>query len=89
MLYRANAIIYFQGDKAETILVLKQGRVELSYEDLQTGQAIREPIQKGEFFGVKAALGRYPHDETAMAVSDCTIVHFNPDKIKNHNFLSL
>jgi len=74
--YRANAIIYFQGDKADGIPILKEGKVELSYEDLETGAEIREPIRTGEFFGVKAALGRNPHDETAMAVSDCTVIHF-------------
>jgi len=75
--YRANAIIYFQGDKADGIPILKDGRVELTYEDLQTGAEIREPIRTGEFFGVKAALGRYAHDETAMAVSDCTVIQFS------------
>lgn len=74
--YRANAIIYFQGDKADGIPILKEGRVELSYQDLQTGAEIREPVKIGEFFGVKANLGRYPHDETAMAITDCTVVHF-------------
>jgi len=75
--YRANAIIYFQGDRADGIPILKEGKVELSYEDLQTGAEIREPIKTGEFFGVKAALGRYPHDETATAMSDCTVIHFS------------
>ena len=75
--YRANAIIYFQGDKADGIPILKEGMVELSYEDLQTGSEIREPVKTGEFFGVKANLGRYPHDETAMAMTDCTVVHFS------------
>ena len=74
--YRAGAIIYFQGDKADGIPILKEGRVELSYEDLETGGEVSEPIQTGEFFGVKAALGKNPHDETAMAVTDCTVVHF-------------
>jgi len=75
--YRSNAIIYFQGDKADGIPILKDGRVELTYKDLQTGAEIREPIRTGEFFGVKAALGRYAHDETAMAVSDCTVIQFS------------
>ena len=75
--YRANAIIYFQGDRADGIPILKEGQVELSYEDLQTGAEIREPIKTGEFFGVKSALGHYPHDETATAITDCTVVHFS------------
>ncbi len=74
--YRANAIIYFQGDRADGIPILKEGQVELSYQDLQTGSEIRESVKIGEFFGVKANLGGYRHDETAMAVTDCTVVHF-------------
>ena len=81
--YHANAIIYFQGDKAEGISILKQGKVELSYEDLQTGSEIREPIQTGEFFGVKAALGNNPHDETALAVSDSTVVIFSVSEFED------
>ncbi len=75
--YRTNAIIYFQGDVADGIPILKEGKVELSYQDLQTGSEIREPVKVGEFFGVKANLGNYPHDETAMALSDCTVVNFS------------
>jgi len=75
--YRANAIVYFQGDKAEGIPILKAGKVELAYEDIQTGAEIREPIKTGEFFGVKAALGNYPHDEIAMAITDCVVIHFS------------
>ena len=69
--------MYFQGDNADGIPILKEGKVELTYEDLQTGAEIREPITTGEFFGVKAALGRFPHDETAMAITDCTVIHFS------------
>ena len=75
--YRANAIIYFQGDKADGIPILKTGKVELAYEDIQTGVKMRESIKMGEFFGVKAALGNYPHDEIAMAITDCLVIHFS------------
>jgi len=75
--YRANAIVYFQGDKAEEIPLLNAGKIELAYEDIQTGAEVREPIRTGEFFGVKAALGNYPHDETAMAITDCVVIHFS------------
>ena len=81
--YRANAIIYFQGDKAEGIPILKEGKVELSYQDLQTGAEIREPVKTGEFFGVQAALGRFSHDETAHALTDCTVVHFSIPEFEN------
>jgi len=75
--YRANAIVFFQGDKAEWIPILKAGKIELAYEDIQTGVEIRESVKTGEFFGVKAALGNYPHDEIAMAITDCVVIHFS------------
>ena len=75
--YRANAIVYFQGDKADGIPILKAGKIELAYEDIQTGAEIRESVRTGEFFGVKAALGNYPHDEIAMAITDCLVIHFS------------
>lgn len=81
--YRANSIIYFQGDKADGVYILKDGRAELTFEDLQTGAEVREPLKAGEFFGVKAALGHFLHDETAMAVSDCTVVHFTVPEFEN------
>lgn len=81
--YRANAIVYFQGDKAEGIPILKAGRIELAYEDIQTGTEVREPIKTGEFFGVKAALGNYPHDEIAMAITDCVVIHFSIAEFEN------
>ena len=75
--YRADSIVYFFGDRTDVIPILKKGRVEIVRQDLQTGVEERETINTGEFFGVKAALGRNPHDETAMAVSDCTVIHFS------------
>ena len=81
--YRANSIVYFQGDKAEEIPILHKGSLELKYEDLQSGAEIRELVQIGEFFGVKAALGHYFHDETALAVSDCTIVYFSVQEFED------
>ena len=74
--YRANAFIYFNGDKADGVSILKQGKVELTHQDLHTGEKIRESVQPGEFFGVRAALAGNLHDETAMAATNCTVVHF-------------
>ena len=66
--YRANSVIYFQGDLGDKIFVLQRGRVTLNYNDIETGKLIREIIQTGEFFGVKSALGRYPREENAVVL---------------------
>ncbi|MBN2874532.1 MAG: cyclic nucleotide-binding domain-containing protein [Spirochaetales bacterium] len=74
--YRANSVIYFQGDQGDRIFVLQSGRVSLNYNDIETGKLIREIIQTGEFFGVKSALGRYPREENAVVLADANVLAF-------------
>jgi CRP-like cAMP-binding protein len=75
--YRSGSVIYFQGDAAENVFVVQNGKVSLVYQDMETGEDVRDAVQSGEFFGVKSALGRFPREENAVAVSDCTIMALN------------
>lgn len=75
--YKTNSIVYFQGDVAERIYILKSGKVSLNYIDIETGQEMHELIQTGEFFGVKSALGRYTREENAVVLSDAQMVVFS------------
>jgi len=77
MTYKANSVIYFQGDVSDRIYILKAGRVSLNSNDIETGEAVRDSIQTGEFFGVKSALGKYPREENAVALSDSHVVVFS------------
>lgn len=75
--YRANSVIYFQGDVvSDRIYVLQQGKVSLNYTDIETSKDVREVIQTGEFFGVKSALGKYPREENAVVLSDAQVLVF-------------
>lgn len=48
--YRANSVIYFQGDVvSDKVYVLQQGKVSLNYTDIETSKEIREIIQTGKF----------------------------------------
>jgi TolA-binding protein len=76
--YRAGAVIYFQGENsAEKIYLLQNGKVTLSYEDIETGENLIDLVKPGEFFGVKAALGRYPEEENAVVFQETTIMVFS------------
>jgi TolA-binding protein len=76
--YRANSVIYFQGDVvSDRIYVLQQGKVSLNYTDIETSKDMREVIQTGEFFGVKSALGKYPREENAVVLSDAQVLIFS------------
>jgi TolA-binding protein len=71
-------VIYFRGENsAEKIYLLQSGKVTLSYEDIETGEDITDLVQPGEFFGVKAALGRYPEEENAIVSGETTIMVFS------------
>jgi TolA-binding protein len=77
MSFKANSVVYFRGDVSEKIYILKSGRVNLRYNDIETGQEINELIKTGEFFGVKSSLGKYPREETAMVLSDSEMIVFS------------
>jgi CRP-like cAMP-binding protein len=76
-LYRANSVIYFQGDVSDKIFILQSGAVSLNYTDIENGKEIHEIIEKGEFFGVKSALGKYPREENALVLSDAQVLTFS------------
>jgi len=76
--YKAGSIIYFIEDKGIDIFVLQKGRIVLISESLDNHSEVREEVSKGEFFGVKSALGLYPREETAQVLTDSTVLVFNP-----------
>jgi CRP-like cAMP-binding protein len=74
--YRSGSLIYFQGDAADKVFILQSGKVNLVYQDVESGEDVHDLVQPGEFFGVKSALGRYPREENAVALQDTTIMAF-------------
>ncbi len=74
--YKSGSIVYMEGDKSETIYILKAGRVVLTTKKVEDKTWVEEKVhvKPGEFFGVKSALGRYPRDETAQTLGDTTVL---------------
>ncbi|MDR2792766.1 MAG: cyclic nucleotide-binding domain-containing protein [Treponema sp.] len=75
--YRAGSVIYFRGDLTEKIFLLQNGSIKLTYVNIETGQDTGELLSKGEFFGVKSALGHYPREETAVVVQNSMVMAFS------------
>ncbi len=75
--YKPDSIIYFKGDKSNSVFLLKQGKVNLIYNDIQTGEEIKELITDGEFFGVKSGLIKYVREETAKVLINSTVIEFS------------
>lgn len=74
--YSAGSIVYFAGDIGEDIYVMQKGRISLISTSLDQKDDIKEDVRKGEFFGVKSALGRYPREETAQVLADSQVLVF-------------
>jgi len=72
--YKTGSLIYARGEEADKIFILQNGKVSLVYEDIETGDDVRDPVQPGDFFGVKSALGRFPREENAIALADSTVL---------------
>ncbi len=74
--YKANSVIYFQGDVGDKIFILKGGKILSKTNDIETKEEINELVAPGEFFGVKSALGRYPRDESVIVLADSEVLVF-------------
>ena len=74
--YKAGSIIYFNGDRGAEVYVLQKGRISLISSSLDHSTEVREEVQRGEFFGVKSAMGIYPREEAAQVLTDSMVLVF-------------
>jgi len=72
--YKHGSIIYFEGEKSNFIYILKSGRVILTSIKIDSGEEVKEEVRKGEFFGVKSAIGKYPREETAQTIGETQLL---------------
>ena len=77
MSYAKGSIVYFEGDKDESIYIIQQGIVILKSIELETGSVQVETLRTGEFFGVKSALAHMPRTETACVADDSMILQLS------------
>ncbi len=84
MTYKPGSVIYFRGDVGDKIYVLKNGRIMLSSEDIETGEEIQERVGVGEFFGVKSAFGKYPREENAQVLSHSEVIIFSVPEFEQY-----
>jgi tetratricopeptide (TPR) repeat protein len=82
--YKKGSVIYFDGEsKNNFAFLLKSGvltRTKLSPESVQPE---RTKLVVGEFFGIKAALGILPRDETIQVATDGVVFLFTPKEFED------
>ncbi|MCH5149231.1 MAG: Crp/Fnr family transcriptional regulator [Spirochaetales bacterium] len=90
--YPPNAIIYFNGDKANSVYLIKEGQIRLEYFDIENGSLIKDTLNTGDFFGVKSGLIHFPREEDAKVIKKSQIIEFSTDDfeqliVKNTNII--
>ena len=81
--YQAGSVVYFAGDTSDRVYILKEGQAQSIFLSEETGYETREPINVGEFFGVKSILGVYPQEDTVQCLSDCTVIILTYEEFEN------
>jgi CRP-like cAMP-binding protein len=71
--YGANRTIFVQGDPADSVWYIQQGKVKLAVTSQQGKEAIVTILGGNEFFGEGCLAGQSLRIATAVAVSDCTL----------------
>jgi len=71
--YGANRNIFSQGESADSVFYLRQGKVKLAVTSKQGKEAIIAILSGGEFFGEGCLAGQRLRMATATAITDCTL----------------
>lgn len=77
--YKSNSIVYFKGDIADRVYILKKGSIVTKSTDLKTNEDHLTMIKVGEFIGVKNVISNQPYSETVSTLTDSELVVFYKD----------
>ncbi len=73
------SVIYFHGENAGEIFLIKSGSVVVS-SDIHLGVEKKHQIDKGGFLGLHSALDKIPRQDDAIAVTDVELIGFDVDE---------
>jgi len=79
--YGEDRIIFRQGDPADAIFYVRQGKVKLTVTSQQGKEAIVAVLGAGEFVGEGCLAGQLLRVSTAVAVTDCTLARIEKSRM--------
>ena len=89
--FKKNQYIYKEGDLAEGMQYLKEGKVKLIKEGIALREQIIRMISKKGLIGYRALIANEPHNGTAIAIEDSEIITVSREilyevLLKNYSF---
>jgi CRP-like cAMP-binding protein len=79
--YRANQVVFSQGDPAKSVFFIDEGKVKLTVISEQGKEAVVAFLGKGEFCGEGCLAGQPRRTAAATAMSNCKIMQLDKDAI--------
>ena len=81
--YRTNDHIFIQGDTANAIFYIKEGKVKLTVVSKQGKEAVVAILRDGDFFGEGCLAGQQVRIATATAISACSVMKLEKALVVN------
>ncbi len=76
-IYAGDQAIFSQGDSADSLFYIQQGKVKLSVVSAQGKEAVIAIMGEGEFFGEAVLAGQVRRMSTAVAITDCVTIRLD------------
>lgn len=77
--YNRGAYITIEGKSATQFYIIRSGKVRIE-KDLNIPEAEEEILNPGDFFGVVSTMSNHAHIDSAVALTDCTLITVRPDQ---------
>lgn len=79
--YAPNSYIIVEGKKdANTFFIIREGKVRVNRENAVVGEDPNQVLGPGDFFGVVAAMSQHPQIESAIALTNVSLISVNYDQ---------
>ena len=75
--YRADASIFSQGNRADALYYVREGKVKYTVVSKQGKRAVLTIFKSGDFFGVGCMAGRPLRIATATAITACSLIRIH------------
>ena len=80
--HQKNAVIFSQGDAADAVFYIKEGKVKIVVVSKQGKEAVVALLGADEFFGEGCLIGQPKRLAAAITMSDCTIMQVGKNEIQ-------
>ncbi|MGA3098803.1 MAG: Crp/Fnr family transcriptional regulator [Bryobacteraceae bacterium] len=79
--YRTNDHVFSQGDAANSVFYVKEGKVKLTVFSKQGKEAVVAILKDGDFFGEGCLAGQQVRMATAVAITECSVMKLEKEAV--------